>query len=92
MIDDRAAIEVQLWEEYLIYAELLGIADKVSEQFSKLYPNYAKMSNLNTEFTTVAVTRLSYKGYSAAHNAYTSSHSSGSGGGSHGGSSGGGFR
>lgn len=92
MIDDRTAIEVQLWEEYLIYAGLLGIADKVSEQFSKIYPDYATMSNLNTEFTTVAVTSLSHKGYSAAHNAYTSSQSSGSGGGSHGGSSGGGFR
>lgn len=92
MIDHRTAIEVQLWEEYLIFAGLLGIADKVSEQFSKLYPDYSKMSNLNTEFTTVAVTNISHRGYSAAHNAYTSSQSSGSGGGSHGGSSGGGFR
>ncbi len=36
--DERAAIEVRLWKEYLVYAQLFGIADKVAQQFKKLYP------------------------------------------------------
>lgn len=95
LINKRDAIEVHLWEEYLIFAELLGIADKVSEQFSKLYPDMNQLSNLNTDFTTIAISNMSHSGYHAAHSAYISSSSGGGsygGGGSHGGSSGGGFR
>ena len=36
--DERAAIEVRLWKEYLVYAQLFGVADKVAQQFKKLYP------------------------------------------------------
>lgn len=36
--DERAAVEVRLWKEYLVYAQLFGIADKVAKQFKKLYP------------------------------------------------------
>ena len=36
--DERTAIEVRLWKEYLVYAQLFGIADKVAQQFKKLYP------------------------------------------------------
>lgn len=39
-IDIKSSQEVVLWEDYLIYAQLMGIADKVEEQFAKLYPNY----------------------------------------------------
>ena len=94
LINKREVIEVKLWEDYLIFAQILGIADKVSEQFSKLYPDMNSLSNINTEFTTYAVYGMARCGYSAAHNAYSAAHtsSSGSGGGSHGGSSGGGFR
>lgn len=94
LINKRGAIEVQLWEEYLIFAQLLGIADKISEQFSLLYPDMNQISNLNTEFTTIAISNISYTGYHAAHSSYMSSQSSGSygGSGSIGGSSGGGFR
>ncbi len=94
LINKREVIEVKLWEDYLIFAQILGIADKVSEQFSKLYPDMNNLSNINTEFTTYAVYGMARSGYSAAHNAYSAAHtsSSGSGGGSHGGSSGGGFR
>lgn len=94
LINKREAIEVKLWEDYLIFAQILGIAKKVSEQFSKLYPEMNNLSNINTDFTTYAVYGMARSGYSAAHNAYSAAHtsSSGSGGGSHGGSSGGGFR
>ena len=36
--DERAAMEVRLWKEYLVYAQLFGIADKVAQEFKKLYP------------------------------------------------------
>ena len=36
--DQREAGEVKLWKEYLVYAQLFGIADKVAAQFKKLYP------------------------------------------------------
>jgi hypothetical protein len=36
--DQRGADEVKLWKEYLVYAQLFGIADKVADQFKKLYP------------------------------------------------------
>ena len=35
---ERGAIEVTLWEDYLVFAALFGIADKVAKQFEKLYP------------------------------------------------------
>ena len=36
--DQREAVEVKMWKEYLVYAQLFGIADKVAKQFKKLYP------------------------------------------------------
>ena len=35
---EREAVEVGLWKDYLVYAGLFGIADKVAKQFQKLYP------------------------------------------------------
>ncbi len=35
---ERSAPEVNLWRDYLVYATLFGIADRVAEQFKKLYP------------------------------------------------------
>ena len=36
--DERTVNEVGLWKEYLVYAQLFGIADKVADQFKRLYP------------------------------------------------------
>ena len=35
---ERGAVEVGLWKDYLVFAQLYGIADKVASQFQKLYP------------------------------------------------------
>ena len=35
---ERSAPEVGLWKDYLVFAQLFGIADKVAKQFQKLYP------------------------------------------------------
>lgn len=97
MIPDKPVMEVKLWEQYLIFASILGIADKVSEQFSKLYPQFSELSNLNVDTVTPAIILFSHAGYNSAYNASVSTGSGGSsfsggGGGSFGGSSGGGFR
>ncbi len=60
---EKEHFDVRLWEEYLIFAELLGIADKVSEQFNKLYPDYNSMTRLNTKVTTHAIDSLASMGY-----------------------------
>ena len=38
LIGERTSPEVGLWKEYLVFAQLFGIADKVAKQFQKLYP------------------------------------------------------
>ena len=35
---ERSAPEVGLWKDYLVFAQLFGIASKVAKQFQKLYP------------------------------------------------------
>lgn len=68
MMPEREYFEVHIWEEYLIFAQLLGIADKVEEQFSKLYPNFSQVSKLDIDMTTIAVrsmVEIGYKGIEA---------------------------
>ena len=38
MMEIRDANQVHLWKDYLVYAQLFGIAAKVAENFKKLYP------------------------------------------------------
>lgn len=66
MIDQRQAIEVHLWEEYLIFAQLLGIAEKVEEQFSKLYPEFKEQSKIDTEYVTIYTRQMVEIGMNAA--------------------------
>lgn len=40
LVGERTPGEVALWDNYLIFATLFGIADEVAEQFSTLYPSY----------------------------------------------------
>ena len=47
LINERSHIEVKLWEQYLIYAQLLGISDKVNKEFSSVYPDYSKNIDLS---------------------------------------------
>ncbi len=39
LISEREADEITIWKEYMIYAALFGIADKVIDQLEKLYPD-----------------------------------------------------
>ena len=97
IMPEREYFEVKTWEEYLILAQLMGIADKVAEQFSKIYPNFNQESLLNSDFTTLAVINMADLGYtgmvqgyeiansrsSEDHDYSGSSRSSGSGGSSY---------
>jgi len=90
---ERGAIEVTLWEDYLVFAALFGIADKVAKQFEKLYPaqfrefsHSAGMHGLQLDTLTSISHDLSA---AAMRNAVTARYSSSGSGGS-GRSSGGG--
>ena len=97
IMPEREYFEVKTWEEYLIFAQLMGIADKVAEQFIKIYPNFNQESLLNSDFTTLAVINMADFGYagmvrgyeiansrsSEDHDYSGSSRSSGSGGSSY---------
>lgn len=39
LIHERGVRETVIWQDYLIYAHLLGIADKVAPQIRRLYPD-----------------------------------------------------
>lgn len=89
LIDKREAIEVALFEEYLMFAQILGIADKVSKQFKKLYPDI--IENYNYDFDDVfLIYAISNSGINKANTAKSRAQSYSSGGGGF--SSGGGRR
>jgi len=104
---ERGASEVGLWKNYLVFAQLYGIADKVAGQFQKLYPKeFQEVSQaagvdptvmmrtirLNNTMTSAAMTRAVSK-YQAGSIKGTGGHTSfGGGGGFSGGGFGGGSR
>lgn len=45
-IEEKMHIEVHIWEEYLIFANLLTIADKVKAQFKKIYPDFNSIDSM----------------------------------------------
>ena len=50
-IKEKTAIEVKLWKEYLMFAQIFGIADKVAEQFKNLYPK--EIYELNDTYSSL---------------------------------------
>ena len=100
--DERGATEVGLWKNYLVYAQLFGIADKVAKQFQRLYPKefqeVAQNAGLdpNAMIRTINVTNnMSNSAINRAYSKYTAGSVKGTGGhtsfGGGGGFSGGGF-
>ena len=54
-IDDRLPADIKLWNEYLIYGQILGIADKVDRDFRILYPNnYIDYMNVGIDYLEVS--------------------------------------
>ena len=94
-IDTKEVMEVKLWDEYLMFAYLFGIADKVAKQFKDMYPEIIEqMQEQNFDYDTlIFVNHISMRSVSAASSARAAaeSYSSGGGGFSSGGGGGGSF-
>lgn len=97
LIKDREVIEVELFENYLIFAQIFGIADKVSKQFKELYPDLIEQTHFNSYDNLVYINYCTSRGISSANSAQAAaraaaaSYSSGGGGFSSGGGGGGSF-
>ena len=89
-IKERESIEVKLWEYYLMYAQIFGIAKKVAKEFKKLYPDVLTDEQYND---VMFIHTISADGVSAASVAKSraESYSAGGGGFSSGGGGGGSF-
>lgn len=95
-IKEKQAIEVMLWKEYLMFAQIFGIADKVAEQFKNLYPKeiYEYTENYNFDLSDIIILNsISHHAVASASSARSAaqSYSSGGGGFSVGGGGGGSF-
>ena len=93
LIHEREAIEVSLFEDYLIFAQMLGIAKTVAKQFKELYPDLIEQSHFTSYDNFYYIALCSNNGISAANTAKirAESYSSGGGGFSSGGGGGGSF-
>lgn len=91
-IDTREVIEVHTWDEYLMYAYLFGIADKVAKQLKNMYPEVLVDNNIDFD-TLMYINYVSTSSVKAASVAQSraESYSSGGGGFSSGGGGGGSF-
>jgi len=46
LANERHVVELPLWKDYLVYAELFGIADQVRRDMKKINPEYLKMEEV----------------------------------------------
>lgn len=94
-MNTKEVIEVKLWDEYLMFAYLFGIADKVAKQMKKMYPEIVSaMEQSNFDYDTIVfINHISVNTVNAASSARSAavSYSSGGGGFSSGGGGGGSF-
>ena len=85
LIQDRGAVEVGLWNNYLIFASLYGIAEQVYKDFKKVCPEYFTLSKTMEQFQDVTPTVMwstfndSTRYFNRAASSYAASKSSGSG-------------
>ena len=94
-MNEKQPLEVHLWDEYLMFAYVFGMADQVAKKFKDLYPEITQlMEQNNFDYTTmVFVNNISSSSVHAATSARAAaqSYSSGGGGFSSGGGGGGSF-
>ncbi|NLT58653.1 MAG: DUF2207 domain-containing protein [Clostridiales bacterium] len=99
IINERRAVEVDLWDDYLVFAVLFGIAEQVAKEFKDLYPGYFEQPHTASGtgrpvfvpygmiYSASRMSQASRRGVQAAQQ--TSSSFSGGGGGFSGGGGGG---
>lgn len=95
-MNTKEVLEVHIWDEYLMFAYLFGIADKVAKQLKNLYPETLNNPYNDTYFdynTVLFINNISTRSVSAASSARAAaeSYSGGGGGFSSGGGGGGSF-
>lgn len=74
LIGDRGVVEVRLWNNYLVFASLYGIAGQVRKDFKKVCPEYFSLSEVarmmdrmdDTTFRTMVDVPATYF-YNSAH-------------------------
>lgn len=93
IINERTAAEVELWNDYLVYAAMFGIADEVAKEFKELSPEYftsgayGNMTTADTAFdffiTMQMLNCISTAGLNGFHEGYSAAQmaTSSSGGG-----------
>lgn len=91
-IDTKETMEVKIWDEYLMFAYLFGIADKVAKQIKNLYPDLMEQNDFDYD-SILIINSISRGTVSAASSARSAAenYSSGGGGFSIGGGGGGSF-
>ena len=94
LIGERSIAESIIWQDYLTFATVLGIADKALEQFANVYPDTTQYNqNVNYYLLAHRYTNASYQAAQTARSSGSGGRSSfGGGGGFSGGGSGGGTR
>lgn len=90
LLNEKEIPALEVWEEYLVYATVFGIADKVIKQLKMVYPQIDEMNNFNTASYIYLMSHTNFNSSfsKAINSSISSTMSSGSGGG--GGFSGGG--
>lgn len=90
LLKEKQVPDLVIWEKFLVYATVFGIADKVIKQLKIVYPNMEEISCINnyTYLYFMMHTNFSTSFSNAVSTSMTSSYSSSTGGG--GGFSGGG--
>lgn len=88
MIKDRGVVEVKLWNNYLIFASLYGIADQLMKDFRKVCPEYFTLSSaarlLDDDVTTFMIwnmIKMTSRDFNTAASTYEASRSNDSGSG-----------
>lgn len=89
-MDTKEVMEVHLWDEYLMFAYLFGIADKVAKQLKNMYPEILEQADIDYG-TIVFVNHISTRSVTAASNARAAAESYSAGGGGFSSGGGGGF-
>jgi uncharacterized membrane protein YgcG len=92
LINERFIVEVKLWNEYLVFATMFGIADRVRKDFKTYCPEYFTMrsnaetalidaqteQDFATDFTSVIFTTIMYYQVTSTWSSITETFNSGS--------------
>lgn len=89
-MDTKEVLEVQIWDEYLMFAYLFGIADKVAKQLKNMYPEIIEQLDFDYD-TIIFINYMSTRSVSVASSARSAAQSYSSGGGGFSSGGGGGF-